>query len=191
MRQNAQFSYHFRESPIAKSDDLTLSTPNVTVGEAFRLSLDALIKARFGGRAVGLTAVSGISSSTISRMLSGERFAGAGVMEQLRVAFDIPASGLFDPDAALRNIGLARVRTTDTSGTEAHTYAGHQVDDPLPYGFSPDSEVDVHHYPDAELLAPLLKYWIEMTPEARLEIVGHGRRLRENTKVVPHSQRRA
>ncbi len=39
-------------------------------------------------------------------------------------------------------------------------------------------------HPDSELLAALLAYWNEITPEARLELVGHGMRLRKATATA-------
>jgi transcriptional regulator with XRE-family HTH domain len=122
-----------------------------------------------------LTRATGLSSAMVTRILSGERFGTASVLERIRQAFRVKPSELFDPDAALAQIGLQRrdsVRHTDV----AHT-PGDPVDSPSPNSVEGGSALLRH--PDRELLAALLAYWDDMTPEARLELVGHGHRLRK------------
>lgn len=166
---------------------MTLPSRQVlSVAEAFRLTLDALMRSR-NMNGVALTKASGLSSGTVTRMLTGERFASAAVLERLRVAFNVSASRLFDPDAALAEIGLLRRNPDSSSGQPGQSMDRNRTPDP--YSASPSSTDDeggpaVRHE-DSELLEALHAYWDQLTPEARLELVGHGMRLRKTTGAKP------
>ncbi len=148
----------------------------MTVSDAFRQALDALLKAR-GWKGIDVTAATGLSSATITKLRNGERGASFEVLERLREALGVTPAELFDPDAALSRIGLAR-RPADMVGGQtldsAHTA---QVGSASPGSSEGGSSLLKH--PDSELLAALLAYWDDCSPEARLELVGHGMRLRK------------
>lgn len=110
------------EFSLADATDEALASRGVTVAEAFRQSLDALMKHR-GLKGVDLTQRYGISSATVSKLLSGDRGATFGMLEKLRVALDVSASDLFDADRALTALGLRRLPDTSASehASQAHT----------------------------------------------------------------------
>jgi hypothetical protein len=97
------------------------------------------------------------------------------MLDRLRVAFNVTPAGLFDPDAALAQIGLAR-RDSDT-GNFLDSRPSHTLSSESPVSADEGGSALLHH-PNRELLAALLAYWDELSPEARLELVGHGLRLR-------------
>jgi transcriptional regulator with XRE-family HTH domain len=164
---------------LAGRDAADVGSRAVTVAEAFRQTFDALMKAR-GWKGIDLSAATGLSSATVTKLRNGERFASAAVLEQLRVAFQVTPARLFDPDAALAQIGLQR-RDSDTTSVRRHNSLAPTPGDPVSSA-SPSSTGEggpaVRHE-DSELLEALHAYWDQLTPEARLELVGHGMRLRK------------
>jgi transcriptional regulator with XRE-family HTH domain len=156
----------------------------VTVGDAFRQTLDALMKAR-GWRGVDLTAATGLSSATVTKLKNGERGASFAVLERVRAAFGVSPAGLFDADAALAHLGLKR-QDSDANRGRNDTLVSN-ADTPVGSAF-PSSLVEgglvvFQSHPDSELLSALLSYWDALTPERRLELVGHGMRLRAQSKA--------
>lgn len=151
--------------------------PRVTVAEAFRSTLEALLRAR-GMTQTQLAEMAGLDISTISRLIGGSRTDRFDSIEKIRAAFGLRPADLFDEDAALAQIGLRR-------NTDANPGAGQKLDSgphTVLQSASPNSAEGgsaLLRQPDSELLAALLVYWNEMSPEARLELVGHGHRLRK------------
>lgn len=162
---------------------------SVTVADAFRQTFDALMKAR-GWKGIDLSAATGLSSATVTKLRNGERFASATVLEQVRQAFQVTPAELFDPDAALARLGLQR-QQSDTRELNRHSFVaygeGNPVGSPSPTILEGGPAV---RHEDSELLEALHAYWDQLTPEARLELVGHGMRLRKATAEAQPTFRR-
>jgi transcriptional regulator with XRE-family HTH domain len=156
----------------------------VTVAEAFRLSLDALMRAQ-GKSGADITRATGLSSATITKLKNGERFASVTVLERLRQVFRVTPADLFDPDKALAQIGLTRTggengQLADTRNPAKRTLLDAPTGDPL-RSESPsllEGGSALANHPDPELLAALHVYWDGMSPDQRFELVGLGRRMR-------------
>jgi transcriptional regulator with XRE-family HTH domain len=170
----------FGESLLVDTDAVTLMSRPVTVADAFRATLDALMRAR-GMNGVALTNKTGLSSATVTRMLTGERFASATVLEQLRQAFDVTPAELFDPDAALAQLGLRRDTDTNIERRRHTSVAPVQADHLSLPPLSPETGGPEVQHKDPELLAALERYWNDLDTEQRIELVGHGNRLRKST----------
>ena len=177
------------EIPVEIRHSLALPSAPVTVRAAFRLSLDALLKLR-RMRDTELAKRSGLSSATISKLRSGERFASDVVLDKIVTVLRVTPRDLFDPDAALSRIGLSR-RDSDSRASQAHNPLAEVDTSALPSGL-PLSEFggDLMTHNDPELLAALVAFWDAMTPDGRLEVVAHARRVKQlggsSTPVKAH-----
>ncbi len=153
----------------------------MTVPDAFRLSLDALLRARPISQ-TELADRAGRSEALIRRYLNGSRVPRLDTVEAIRDALDVTPAELFDPDAALAKLGLTR-RVDDTEEQRRRTTVALAATDPVvsesPTKSSEGGSALAH--PDSELLAALIAFWDQMSPEARLELVGHGHRLRSTS----------
>jgi transcriptional regulator with XRE-family HTH domain len=173
-----------RGFPLASDTAVTLGCARVTVAEAFRLSLDALMRAQ-GKSGADITRATGLSSATITKLKNGERFASVTVLERLRQVFRVTPADLFDPDKALAQIGLTRTggengQLADTRNPAKRTLLDAPTGDPL-RSESPsllEGGSALANHPDPELLAALHVYWDGMSPDQRFELVGLGRRMR-------------
>lgn len=165
--------------PLAPEAGSGLASQRVTVPEAFRLSLDALLKVRKISQ-TELAERSGRSDALVSRYLNGSRVPRLDTVESIREALDVSPVMLFDADAALGLLGLAR-RETDTNMSRRRSVVG-PPDDAGVNSASPTVLFEggsALAHPDQELLTALIAFWDQMTPEGRLELVGHGHRLRK------------
>ncbi len=154
-----------------------LTLPRVTVAEAFQRTLKSLLDAR-NLTQTQLAEMAGLDISTISRLIGGSRVDRFDSLEKIRVAFGLSPAELFDEPRALAALGLSRI--SDTSTTYGHTL-GNTLGSPSPTVQAEGVSTLAH--PDPELFAALSAYWADMTPEARLELVGHGHRLRKGPSL--------
>lgn len=131
---------------------------------------------------VKLTRLTGLSSATISKIKSGDRWASAPVLDKFCEALQVAPWELFNPDAAMARLGLTRtpsavlderaIGQTDTLG--------------LPSGLplvESGGGFPMSH-PDPELLSALVAFWDAMTPDGRMEMVAQARRLKQQPKSV-------
>jgi transcriptional regulator with XRE-family HTH domain len=150
------------------------------------VTIDALMRAREMTGA-DLTRATGLSSAMVTRILSGERFGTAGVLERIRQAFKVKPAELFDPDAALAQIGLAR-RDIDTAERPRHTPVASSRGDhlglPSPNALETGGPTVEN---DPELWAALGRYWDGLSTEQRLELVGKGNQLRKAAQAEQDS----
>lgn len=177
-----------RDLAVAEGRPHGLGLAPVTISQAFRQALDGLMRTQ-RRKGTDISAATGLSSATITKLRNGERGASFEVLEKLRAYFDVEPSALFTPVwAGIDGRVPYDSRSADTSAPKRHTFvASNQPDQVL--STSPEiaeggSELERH--PDSELLSALLAYWDGMSAEARLELISHGRRLRRAT-AAPNS----
>lgn len=175
----AAHANEIKDFPVDSGVESGLRSRPVTVGQALRLSLDALLKAR-KWRDADLCRAAGLSSATISKMRSGDRFASVKVLERIRRALEVAPRDLFDPDAALAKLGLRR-EPDSRVGVYAQSPTSESDPSALPSGLPlVESGGSLMEHRDPELLTALVAFWDAMTPEARLETVAHARRLKQS-----------
>jgi transcriptional regulator with XRE-family HTH domain len=157
--------------------------PRVTVAEAFRRTLESLLKAR-NLTQTQLAEMAGLDISTISRLIGGSRVDRFDSIEKIRAAFGLSPADLFDEERALSALGLSRIpdtlsqkRTVSTSAESASLLQSPASLTPVEGGPA------VEH--DPELWAMLGRYWDGLSTEQRLELVGHGNRLRKAGEAGP------
>lgn len=139
------------------------------------MSFDALLRAS-GRTATDISAQIGVSQATLTKLRKGQRGASFEMLEYVRAAFGVTPAALFDPDAALGQLGLQRLEA-DTSAPERHTFVATGTTDQLALRPPTESGGQAVHN-DPELLAALVRYWDGLSTEQRLELVGHSNRLR-------------
>lgn len=160
------------------------STP-VTARQLFVASFDALMRAR-GTTAVALKKATGISDATLSKFTTSkehlQRWPTDKHFDALSQFFGVEPYVLLRPSEALGQ-STDRGRIPDTKPERRRSV----VDNPGDIVVTSSSPVSAEggsallHHPNRELLAALLAYWDELSPEARLELVGHGLRLRSSS----------
>lgn len=159
---------------LAESATAGVASPGVTVGDAFRTALDALMRTR-GLKGVDLSRKTKLSSATITKLKNGERGASFEVLEKLRAAFGVPPSALFDPDSALASLGLARRETDTKTGRSAHVVDSRGFPE-VASGFPLEGGAAVVH--DPELFQSLVAFWEGLDTSGRLELLKAGHRLK-------------
>lgn len=173
------YANEIRDFPLDPAVERALPSRPVTVGQALRLSLDALLKAR-KWRDADLCRAAGLSSATISKMRSGDRFASVKMLEKIRRALEVAPRDLFDPDAALAKMGLARREPDTAVGAYAQRPMEGIDTSALPSALPlVESGGFPMQHPDPELLSALVAFWDAMTPDQRLECVATARRLKQ------------
>jgi hypothetical protein len=111
---------------------------------------------------------------------ANRRWPNADHFDGLAAFFGVPHYYLLKPDAVLhqRQDSDANSGRKDTLVSKPDTPVGSAFPSPAEGG------LDVFRsHPDSELLSALLSYWDALTPERRLELVGHGMRLRSQSKA--------
>jgi hypothetical protein len=156
-----------------------------------RQLLAASLKALFhqqGVTALQASKATGIDNATISKFQlptsPRSRWPRADHFDALAAFFSVQPYVLLKPDEVLAG------RNSDAR----HTAVAHQPDSAVgsPSPASVEGGSALLRHPDSELLAALLAYWDDMSPEARLELVGHGHRLRSaSTAATPVGFKRA
>ncbi len=164
---------------VASTPSGVLPSAPVRARQLLVASLDALYRAR-GVDAQDVAGAVGIDKATLSKFTSTkehiQRWPNADHWDALADYFSVEPYVLLRPDVALS--GRDDRRPADTGGAQtldsAHTA---QLRAASPSSSEGGSSLVKH--PDSELLAALLAYWDDISPEARLELVGHGMRLRK------------
>lgn len=149
--------------------------PKMTVAESFRVAIDALLK-RTGRPAYDLAEEMGVANATLTKLRLGQRGASFEMLERIRQVLGVTPAELFDPDSALAQLGLARRPTSNGLRPKGHVLEHDGNVQFASPASATDGGVDMHQ--DPELLSALLAYWDALALEGRLELVGHGRRLR-------------
>lgn len=174
----------------------------LTMSDALGSALRGLV-AKTGKRARVIAKEAKLSEAMVSKLLTGYKpSARLDTLEKLRVAFGVNAWELFTPPEAFIDLGIALNRTREVAERrESDTKPERRrssVDNTLDVVVTSSSPISAEggsallRHPDSELLAALLAYWDDMSPEARLELVGHGHRLRSaSTAATPVGFKRA
>jgi transcriptional regulator with XRE-family HTH domain len=164
----SSIALEIRDLPIAPKGSTGLGLRPVTVADAFRHTLDALMRAH-RMRGVDLTQATGLSSATVTKLRNGERGASFEVLEMLRSAFGVTPAELFDPDRALAQIGLARAEVTPSSNRHVNDTLAHTPGDPA----HSDSSLALKEsdLPNGPLFRKLRGYWEAMEPAQHAQLV--------------------
>lgn len=147
----------------------------MTVAQALSASLDALFRTR-KLKPSDLTEATGISSATVSKLRSGQRWPSLATMEQIREFFGVAPYYLLKPDAVY----------ADTTGECAHEPAG--VPETRPHVTTVPSlggDMPLSSFPDPDLLSVLCGYWRVMPASAREILLNDAHTLFQQARTAP------